>query len=52
MIKFLVVAALLVLLFGGAARMIVAGGAKSLNLGDRLLGRQQRRDVAGCGAAL
>ena len=37
-IKFLVVAALLVLLFGGAARMIVAGGAKSLNLGDRVLG--------------
>ena len=38
LIKFLVVAALLVLLFGGAARMIVAGGAKSLNIGDRLLG--------------
>ena len=38
LIKFLVVAVLLVLLFGGAARMIVAGGAKSLNLGDRLLG--------------
>ena len=37
-IKFMVVAVLLVLLFGGAARMIVAGGAKSLNLGDRLLG--------------
>lgn len=38
MIKFLIVAILLVLLFGGGARMIVAGGAKSLNLGDRLLG--------------
>lgn len=38
LIKFLVVAILLVLLCGGAARMIVAGGAKSLNLGDRLLG--------------
>lgn len=38
LIKFLVVAVLLALLFGGAARMIVAGGAKSLNLGDRLLG--------------
>jgi len=38
LIKFLLVAVLLVLLFGGAARMIVAGGAKSLNLGDRLLG--------------
>ena len=38
LIKFLVVAILLVLLFGGAARMIAAGGAKSLNIGDRLLG--------------
>ncbi|MDO9362998.1 MAG: alpha/beta hydrolase [Sphingopyxis sp.] len=38
LIKFLIVAILLVLLFGGGARMIVAGGAKSLNLGDRLLG--------------
>ncbi|MDP3781375.1 MAG: alpha/beta hydrolase [Sphingopyxis sp.] len=38
LIKYLVVAVLLVLLFGGAARMIVAGGAKSLNFGDRLLG--------------
>ncbi|MBL9065781.1 MAG: alpha/beta hydrolase [Sphingopyxis sp.] len=38
MIKYLLVAVLLVLLFGGAARVIVAGGAKSLNLGDRLLG--------------
>ncbi|HEV7341133.1 MAG TPA: alpha/beta hydrolase [Sphingopyxis sp.] len=38
MIKFLLVAVLLILLFGGAARIIVAGGAKSLNLGDRLLG--------------
>ena len=38
LIKFLVVAVLLALLLGGGARMIVAGGAKSLNLGDRLLG--------------
>lgn len=38
LIKYLMVAVLLVLLFGGAARVIVAGGAKSLNLGDRLLG--------------
>ena len=38
LIKYLLVAVLLILLFGGAARMIVAGGAKSLNLGDRLLG--------------
>ncbi|WP_293700219.1 MULTISPECIES: alpha/beta hydrolase [unclassified Sphingopyxis] len=38
MIKFLLVGVLLILLFGGAARIIVAGGAKSLNLGDRLLG--------------
>lgn len=38
LIKYLLVAVLLVLLFGGAARVIIAGGAKSLNLGDRLLG--------------
>jgi acetyl esterase/lipase len=38
LIKFLVGAVLLVLLFGGAARLIAAGGAKSLNIGDRLLG--------------
>jgi acetyl esterase/lipase len=38
LIKFLLVAVLLILLFGGAARIIGAGGAKSLNLGDRLLG--------------
>jgi acetyl esterase/lipase len=38
LIKFLVVAILLVLLIGGAAKLIAAGGAKSLNLGDRLLG--------------
>jgi acetyl esterase/lipase len=38
LIKFLLVGVLLILLFGGAARIIVAGGAKSLNLGDRLLG--------------
>lgn len=38
LIKFLIVAILLVLLFGGGTRLIVAGGAKSLNLGDRLLG--------------
>lgn len=38
LIKFIVVVILLILLFGGGTRMIVAGGAKSLNLGDRLLG--------------
>ena len=38
MIKLLIVVILLVLLIGGGARLIVAGGAKSLNLGDRLLG--------------
>ncbi len=38
MIKFLVVAILLILLVGGGAKLIAAGGAKSLNLGDRLLG--------------
>ena len=38
MLKFLIVVILLVLLFGGGTRLIIAGGAKSLNLGDRLLG--------------
>lgn len=38
LIKFLIVVGLLILLFGGGTRMILAGGAKSLNLGDRLLG--------------
>lgn len=37
LIKFLFVVILLALLFGGT-RLIVGGGAKSLNLGDRLLG--------------
>lgn len=38
MIKFLFVAILLMLLFGGGAKMVVAGGARSLNAVDRLLG--------------
>lgn len=38
LIKILIVVGLLILLFGGGTRMILAGGAKSLNLGDRLLG--------------
>lgn len=38
LIKILIVVGLLILLFGGGGRMILAGGAKSLNLGDRLLG--------------
>lgn len=38
LVKFLIVAILLVLLFGGGTRLVVAGGAKSLNLADRLLG--------------
>ncbi|NIJ39244.1 acetyl esterase/lipase [Sphingopyxis panaciterrae] len=38
LIKFLIVVGLLVLFFGGGTRMILAGGAKSLNLGDKLLG--------------
>src|SRR3546814_17936401 len=37
--KVLFVGLLLVLLFGGGAKMIVAGGAKSLNMADRLLGQ-------------
>ena len=38
LIKFLLLIGLLVLLFGGGARAIVAGGAKSLDLADKLLG--------------
>lgn len=37
LLKLLFLVALLVLLFGGAAKLVVAGGAKSLNTGDRLL---------------
>ena len=38
MIKIIIVAVLLLLLFGGGAKAIVAGGAKSLDMADRLLG--------------
>jgi acetyl esterase/lipase len=38
LLKLLFLAGLLVVLFGGAARLVVSGGAKSLNAGDRLLG--------------
>lgn len=38
MIKILLVVILLVLLFGGGAKAVVAGGAKSLDMADRLLG--------------
>ena len=38
LIKYLLLIGLLILLFGGGTRLVVAGGAKSLNLGDRLLG--------------
>lgn len=38
LIKYLLLIGLLILLFGGGARLVVAGGAKSLNLGDKLLG--------------
>lgn len=38
LIKYLIVLGLLILLLGGGAKLIVSGGAKSLNLGDRLLG--------------
>jgi acetyl esterase/lipase len=37
-LKFLFFIGLIVLLFGGAAKMLIAGGAKSLDTGDRLLG--------------
>lgn len=38
MIKFLIVAVLLLLLFGGGAKAVIAGGAKSLDMADKLLG--------------
>lgn len=38
MIKFLFVAVLLLLLFGGGAKAVVKGGARSLNAADRLFG--------------
>ncbi|WOF42778.1 alpha/beta hydrolase [Sphingopyxis indica] len=38
MVKFLFVAILLLLLFGGGAKAVLRGGARSLNLADRLLG--------------
>jgi acetyl esterase/lipase len=38
LIKILLVAILLLLLFGGGAKAVVKGGAKSLDLADRLLG--------------
>lgn len=38
LIKYLIVIGLLILLFGGGTRLVVAGGAKSLNLGDKWLG--------------
>lgn len=38
LIKYLIIIGLLILLFGGGTRLIVGGGAKSLNLGDKLLG--------------
>ncbi len=38
MLKLLFLVLLLMVLFGGAAKLVVAGGAKSLNSGDRLLG--------------
>ena len=38
LIKFIIVLVLLLLLFGSGAKMVVAGGAKSLNLADKLLG--------------
>ena len=38
LIKFLIVLVLLLLLFGSGAKLVVAGGAKSLNMADKLLG--------------
>jgi len=48
LIKFLLFAAVLLLLFGGGAKAVVAGGARSLDMADRLLGgRGARRAAAG-----
>jgi acetyl esterase/lipase len=49
LLKFLFLAGLLVLLFGGAARLVIAGGVANLNRGDRLLGRS---DAAQTGTAI
>lgn len=38
LLKLLFFIGLVVLLFGGATKLVIAGGAKSLNAGDRLLG--------------
>ena len=38
MIKFIIVVVLLLLLFGGGTRAVIKGGAKSLNIADKLLG--------------
>lgn len=39
MLKYLLIAVLLLLLFGGAVKRVIAGGAKSLDMADKLLGR-------------
>ncbi|WP_079638997.1 alpha/beta hydrolase [Sphingopyxis flava] len=46
MIKFLLLAVLLLLLFGGGAKAVAAGGARSLEIADRLLGGRGARRVA------
>jgi len=49
LLKLLFFVGLLVLLFGGAARLIAAGGAKSLDAGDKLLGGGGRGDCTVAG---
>lgn len=46
LLKFLLLAGLLLLLFGGVARLLIAGGAASLNRGDQLLGRSNAMQLA------
>ena len=47
LLKILFVMILLVLLFGGGAKAVVAGGAKSLDMADRLLGAGGARRLLG-----
>jgi acetyl esterase/lipase len=45
-LKYLLLLALLILLFGGVARLVIAGGAASLNRADALIGRSDALHAA------
>ncbi len=51
MLKLLVLAVIAFLLLGGAARLVVAGGARSLNAADRLLGGTRSAELVAQGIA-